>query len=244
MRRRAAAGEGDRGPARAWLPGATWRRVEVVVLCCLVCLELWLAKQQMLLWASARGLATCSGVLAWCGADPFEGLSNGTSPVIYALRRQDLRLLRAMLGDASPQLAGERLVTAAILADDEQALLGAAQMGYADPARTEGLSLALRQGCGAAVIDVLLSCGADPDGRIWVGDIRPLHLALMVGRPDWVRVLLRHGADPNLITEEGLAPLVLARDWLGPGMEQELVDAGAVRWPESRPGMVLIGARD
>jgi ankyrin repeat protein len=50
-----------------------------------------------------------------------------------------------------------------------------------------------------AVVELLLSFGADPDQR-GMNDYTPLHVAVIEGRTDAVRLLFEHGADPHLRT--------------------------------------------
>jgi ankyrin repeat protein len=63
-----------------------------------------------------------------------------------------------------------------------------------------------------ARLEWLLSRGADPSLNL--GNLDPLFLAIEAGRPDMVRLLLKHGADPNpRIKCDGpsTTPLALAR---------------------------------
>ena len=48
----------------------------------------------------------------------------------------------------------------------------------------------------------LISLGADVNQRNSVG-LTPLHIATMKGSKEYVRYLLRYGADPDVLTAEG-----------------------------------------
>ena len=58
---------------------------------------------------------------------------------------------------------------------------------------------------------VLLELGADPNGR-GEGGFTPLHTAAQNGDLDFVRLLLRHGADTTVVADDGRIPAALARD--------------------------------
>lgn len=63
-----------------------------------------------------------------------------------------------------------------------------------------------------AVIDQLIGAGTPVDGTDTEFGGHPLRTAAGNGRPDSVRRLLHHGADPNLRDDQGRGPLELCRE--------------------------------
>jgi ankyrin repeat protein len=63
----------------------------------------------------------------------------------------------------------------------------------------------------ARIIDLLVGAGSDVNGRDKNGNT-PMHEAASGdwGNPTAIRTLLRHGAEPDLVNESGLTPLMLA----------------------------------
>jgi len=92
-----------------------------------------------------------------------------------------------------------------------------------------------------AGMEVLLAAGADPNapGQEWGFEKRPLMTAAHMNRPDSIRLLLKHGADPNLHTvnsknecaftiERGnRTALMYAAENAGTGVIKLLLEAGA-----------------
>lgn len=77
----------------------------------------------------------------------------------------------------------------------------------------------------------LLQSGADPNCRPKVGTAL-LHLAAENADPDWLRMLLKHDADPNLVSSghpyaPDLTPLFFAVDKARQGNIVQLISAGA-----------------
>uniref|UniRef100_UPI0037E708C4 cyclin-dependent kinase 4 inhibitor C n=1 Tax=Semicossyphus pulcher TaxID=241346 RepID=UPI0037E708C4 len=62
----------------------------------------------------------------------------------------------------------------------------------------------------ADLVETLLLAGAHPNVPDWVLNLTVTHDAAREGFVDSVRVLLDHGADPNLVDGEGNLPLHLA----------------------------------
>lgn len=76
------------------------------------------------------------------------------------------------------------------------------------------------------VADLLMACGADPDGRTAEGQT-PLHVAAHAGRLPLVEALIRAGADVNAQDNRGRTPLMIAAEECGEGVVRALAAAGA-----------------
>jgi len=73
-----------------------------------------------------------------------------------------------------------------------------------------------------------------PDVKGW----RPLHYAAARGNPDTVRMLLEHGANPNVKNTKGQTPLHMAvSNWAGPEVLLMLLRAGARLWARDIDGL-------
>ncbi len=57
------------------------------------------------------------------------------------------------------------------------------------------------------IVEVLLSAGANFDGRTRLGNYTPLHLASKMGRSEVINALLANGQDPNVVAISGMTPL-------------------------------------
>ncbi|ERE81836.1 ankyrin repeat and SOCS box protein 18 [Cricetulus griseus] len=80
----------------------------------------------------------------------------------------------------------------------------------------------------------LLSRNADPDAS--PGGRAALHEACLGGHTACTQLLLQHGADPDLLSAEGLAPLHLCRTPASLGCAQALLEHGATVQLECGPG--------
>lgn len=80
-------------------------------------------------------------------------------------------------------------------------------------------------------VRLLLDAGAEPNAR--VGRSPPLVDAVEFGSLGVVRLLLTHGADPEMADGRGRAPLKLAEEFSGSGIEASLrARAAAAGWEE------------
>ena len=83
------------------------------------------------------------------------------------------------------------------------------------------------------VAEFLISKGADVSARSNV-DVTPLHIAIKEGFLDFTRMLLDHGADPNIQEDFGRTALDYAEIFEQPEMEGVLKEHGAeLNNPES-----------
>ena len=124
------------------------------------------------------------------------------SPLAQAASRNHADTVKSLLAAARPTAVG---------ADElHGALIWAARSGAADG------------------IAVLVSAGADVDGRDAGGNHwSPLQHAVHTQQPRAVRALLEWGADPNAFDPGGGTVLFMAADSLDPAMVSLLLDAGA-----------------
>ena len=115
----------------------------------------------------------------------FEVMQGGYTPLLFAARRGDV--------------ASARLLVAAGADVDAAAASG-----------TSPLVVAAHSGHGGLAA-FLLSAGADP-GAADAG-YGALHAAVLRGDPPLVRVLLAHGADPDVVLERGTPARRVSADW-------------------------------
>ncbi|HSM06066.1 MAG TPA: ankyrin repeat domain-containing protein [Longimicrobiales bacterium] len=113
-------------------------------------------------------------------------------------------------GEAPPEEATEDEEDDAPEEDEEADEEQEEPLGYDDLVGNQGgmtaLHLAVRDGH-AEEVRLLLDAGADLDGRTGGDQSTPLVVALINGNYDLALELLEAGADPNLASEDGVAPL-------------------------------------
>ena len=203
-------GAGDGGPWRARLGDALDTPEQLV--------------RGQLAWAITHGMTDRVRLLAEHGTDLAAPFPDGTTPAQRAATTGHPDLVRFLVarGAAAPALdPAERFVAAALAAD--QAALGelrAARPGLAGEVRAARPALivwAAAQGRPGSV-ELLAGLGFDVNarGRSDVPADEPwqtaLHVAVMDGREELARTLLRLGADPGLRDHRfGSTPLGWAR---------------------------------
>ena len=103
-------------------------------------------------------------------------------------------------------------------ADEEPATPAPRPLSYSDIVGKQGgmtaLHYAVREGH-VETVKALLAAGADIDGRTEGDESTPLVVATVNGHYDLAGYLLAQGADPNLASEDGVAPLyaTIANRW-------------------------------
>lgn len=162
--------------------------------------------QNALMWSAAEGHTAVVERLVAAGADPHTRLKSGFTPLLFAAREGKLGVVPALL-------------TAGV--DVNEAIQARKASGTAPRSGTSALILAVENGhfeLGAA----LLEAGADPNDQR--SGFTPLHTLTWVRKPnrgdgedgqpppsgsgnltslEFVKVLVRHGADINAQLEKG-----------------------------------------
>lgn len=120
--------------------------------------------------------------------------------------------------DEAEEAEAEAELEEAEAADEEPAKPAPRPLGYSDIVGKQGgmtaLHFAVREGH-FETVKALLAAGADIDGRTGGDESTPLVVATVNGHYDLAAWLLEQGADPNLASEDGVAPLyaTVANRW-------------------------------
>jgi ankyrin repeat protein len=222
-------------------------------------------QQTALMWAVAQGHGEVTRILLESGADPRARSTSGFSPLLFAARSGDIASARVLLdagvdvNEGAPDGASPLLIAVASAQEDVARLLlerganpnQADTLGYAPlhatvwkPSAKEGL---VRAHASVALVDALLSRGADPDARMvkdppavpgsyffqqgLVG-ATPYWLAAKSADVDIMRALAKGGASITLANKDGNTPLMVASGLgqaSGPGSVPEKALFEAVR---------------
>ncbi len=224
-------------------------------------------QQTALMWAVAQGHGEVTRILLESGADPRARSTSGFSPLLFAARSGDIASARVLLdggvdvNEGAPDGASPVLLAVASAQEDVARLLlerganpnQADRLGYAPlhatvwkPSATEGL---VRAHASVALVDALLSRGADPNARMvkdppaipgsyffqqgLVG-ATPYWLAAKSADVDIMRALAKGGANITLANKDGNTPLMVASglglgQGSGPGSVPEKALIEAVR---------------
>jgi ankyrin repeat protein len=173
-------------------------------------------QQTPLMWAVSGGHRDVVRLLIETGADVNATSGTGFTPLMFAARQGDVDAARMLIS------AGADVQRAA--ADGATALMVAAG------------SLSLPDDGRERTAITLLDHGADPNTAAFGYTV--LHLAVATGKPDLVRHLLTHGANPNaraiksrsggpLRVPEGATPFWLAAKEINADLMRALAAAGA-----------------
>ncbi len=222
-------------------------------------------QQTALMWAVAQGHGEVTRILLESGADPRARSTSGFSPLLFAARSGDIASARVLLdggvdvNEGAPDGASPLLIAVASAQEDVARLLlerganpnQADKLGYAPlhatvwkPSAKEGL---VRAHASVALVDALLSRGADPNARMvkdppavpgsyffqqgLVG-ATPYWLAAKSADVDIMRALAKGGANITLANKDGNTPLMVASglgQGSGPGSVPEKALLEAVR---------------
>lgn len=143
--------------------------------------------------------------LLHCGANPEIISSSGEHNAIHlAVEFRLPRSLRILLNHSkSADLPNEKGFTPLVLACPDVFERPAPYSPGAAIAAAKNARFDAGKNCA----EVLLLAGANPDHPSPKDMDTPLHLAVSANRPDLVTLLLRHGANPNLLNKYNLSPI-------------------------------------
>ena len=134
----------------------------------------------------------------------------GFSPVENAVRQHRPEAARILLTHHQDRELTNRLLEEAVRrghADTVEMLLDAgADIDARSASGSTALYDAALKGDGA-IVSLLVNRGADVNAAETISETTPLYAAAAFGRQEAVVVLLLSGADPNLISKEGISPL-------------------------------------
>jgi ankyrin repeat protein len=154
-------------------------------------------------------------LLAECAAGMVDHVEHASTPLGIAVEVRNLGLVRLLLAaGASATLANSKGCTPLMLAQDlpiARALVDAradATINAADAYSVTALSRAV-QASNAAMVELLLSHGADPCAQD-DSELSVLGYACMLGAADIVELLLMHGADGSVDQLAPASPLMMA----------------------------------
>jgi ankyrin repeat protein len=183
-----------------------------------------------LMQAAASGNTEAVTVLVENGADSnLKEKANGQTALMFAAARDRADVVKTLIAKGADVTTTSAIVNLAALSDPEQEQLQQATGRQAQPEKgakvVPGLSrpfnyneligkqggltalhFAIRQGA-TATVKTLVESGADVN-QVSPGDrTSPLLMAAINGYFDIASYLLDKGADPNLVSENGVAPL-------------------------------------
>jgi ankyrin repeat protein len=165
------------------------------------------------------------------GADPNVEDNEGRTALSYAVEKNELETVRALLGNGADPNTGRINLPLQVAADrGSTAVVEALLQAGADPNRRASY-LRVSEG----------HPGSSRSVRSSYTSIAPLYLAVRSGQPDVVRLLLARGADPNGTAPDGQALVFSALD--KSKVLELLVEAGAdpeVVNPEGWSPLLLI----
>ena len=163
--------------------------------------------------AAFQGHVAVVELLLARGADASSKDRAGFTPAENALRQHHPSAVRVLLVHDKDLALANHLLEQAVRrgqADTVQMLLDA---GTAINERFASGSTALYEAAlkgDDAIVSLLVSHGANVDARETASATTPLYAAAAFGREETVRTLLLWGADPNLVSKDGVSPLQAA----------------------------------
>ncbi|XP_042514940.1 ankyrin-1 [Macadamia integrifolia] len=167
-----------------------------------------------LLHATRQGHTDTAKYLLECGADPSISSEIGATALHHAAGTGNIDLLSFVLskGDDvdSQSDAGTPLIWAA--GHGQQESVKVLLENHADPnAETDDNITPLLSSVAAGslpCLELLIQAGAN--ANVSAGGATPMHIAADNGSPDIINCLLKAGADPNAVDEDGLKPIQVA----------------------------------
>ena len=170
-----------------------------------------------LLCAILNGRVDCVQALLEAGADTTIANKKKVTPLMGAAINGNAACMRLLLSQGAQDSTTKDMRTTALMLaaanGSEECVRLLLQSGSAVNARTDdrmsALHFAIRHE-NAACARALIEAGAEMDTRTRADYDTPLLLATMRGYTEGVRLLLEHGANPNLADEMGCSPLMHA----------------------------------
>uniref|UniRef100_A0A5B7BTU0 Putative ankyrin-1 n=1 Tax=Davidia involucrata TaxID=16924 RepID=A0A5B7BTU0_DAVIN len=167
-----------------------------------------------LIHAARQGHTATAKYLIECGANIAIPSELGTTALHHSAGIRDIELLEFLLSKGvdvdSQSDAGTPLIWAA--GHGQQDAVKVLLDHHADPnAETDDNITPLLSSVAAgslACLELLIQAGANVN--VTAGGATPLHIAADNGGPEIINCLLRAGADPNVIDEDGLKPIQVA----------------------------------
>ncbi|KAJ4955154.1 hypothetical protein NE237_011937 [Protea cynaroides] len=167
-----------------------------------------------LLHATRQGHTETAKYLLECGANPSISSDLGATALHHAAGTGNIELLKFLLSkgvDVDAQSdAGTPLIWAA--GHGQQEAVKVLLENHADPnAETDDDITPLLSSVAASslpCLELLIQAGAN--ANVSAGGATPLHIAADNGSPDIINCLLKSGADPNAVDEDGLKPIQVA----------------------------------
>ncbi|KAK3357803.1 ankyrin repeat and SOCS box protein 7 [Lasiosphaeria hispida] len=183
--------------------------------------------------AAAQGNPSTVQMLLAAGADPKAADGGGLTALHYAAKRGDLKTARCLVehgADVNAAAATSQLTPMGLAC-----LLGhthvvsflidlGADLEDVSSGAAAAMQIAIRN-CDTEMVSVLLSKGVVSPNAPFSDGRKPLHYA--VGQPAIVKLLLAHGADPNVAQDHDWAPLQVAAALGDIESVEALVDSGA-----------------
>lgn len=163
-------------------------------------------------------------VLLWYGLTndaPSEvSRQYGTTPLVFAVRRNDLRAMRLILEVCKITPSYDHPLQVAMTESDEEAARLLVQFGIKP-------SFKWMDSVKPARWDLMLELGAVVNERIFWDGNTPLGCMAEKGQRDAVLYLLQHGAQVNVYNDNGYTPLMLAVWSKQTEIARLLLDSGA-----------------